>query len=583
MAFLIPKLYETQVRNRAKQAHYQRSNTSAKYYTPPTDAEIDEIIMQGGYGRRHRRTRVGSRRGKRQRGYGAANTLDVDLNADGAESAAKHGKVSFDTQALVGVPTPVVTASLTSVPELDYNDQIKLQTQIQKTQGWILNPSTTIQKDGNIEFSYPGTDCYVKMDDTRIWVQVKITKPDGKAIEEWKTGTAGAADAIVDDSATASLIQYPSGTMWKSIQLDVAGNRLTKPHVWYPYTAFMDTKLSFDENYKKTRLSTCGWKEKNKDTSYIYGAANEATTGDTEFANVIARNTATAKSNIAEFLGPVHVNLCQQSMLLPPGVQFRFTFTPATDAFVLMQCGITKATGSSSAGDATLNVPSGAEPAIKCKLEIIKAKLHLKLVKVDPFWQKGQEAQMLQHPIEIPLRTVDVSTQNFPKGSQQAEILLVNGKWPRRIIIGCVRQLNTAGTLYQRNPFWFENLNITNIHFKKGSGTIPENPYTPNFSEQITGAAREYNDLLDMCFSSGSISTNSLTYEEWRQGMTFFAFDTTPDMEAAEDHISLPTRGSLTLCINTGTPLTDDYTIMAFMEFDESIKIKSTHEVLYIQ
>jgi hypothetical protein len=47
------KLKNWQNRNRARQTHYQRSGESMRWYTPPTEAEIDEIVMQQhGSGRR---------------------------------------------------------------------------------------------------------------------------------------------------------------------------------------------------------------------------------------------------------------------------------------------------------------------------------------------------------------------------------------------------------------------------------------------------------------------------------------------------------------------------------------------------
>ena len=75
-----------------------------------------------------------------------------------------------------------------------------------------------------------------------------------------------------------------------------------------------------------------------------------------------------------------------------------------------------------------------------------------------------------------------------------------------------------------------------------------------------------------------------MSYKEWAfQGMTFIAFDTTPDKESAEDHISKPTRGALTLVINTGTPLAEDYTVLAMFEYDEILKIAGPGAITYIQ
>jgi hypothetical protein len=490
------------------------------------------------------------------------------------EGPSRGPKMAYDPTATMGVPAPTAVAQVQGKPELAFDTANKIQTVMRQTLDYELNPQTTIMDGCNIEFLYPGTNCWPDLNNSLMVLELQITKPDGSAIVAFNAGT-GAANAVTDDSCLATPINYLPATLWKSVSCEVGGVRVTKPHNYNPYVAYVDTLLSYNSEYKKTRLGLSGWTD--PDPAPKYGAA-DASMNTAAFA----RGRAFATGQVVQWACPLHINICEQPLAFPPKVPIKFVFTPNSSSFCLMSSGVLKAVDASSPNPAMGNRNKDEEPAQAVKLKIVSAKIYLRLFEVDELFSTLKMAQMATQPFTIPLRTVDVKCTTMSTGSSSAEITLCNGKWPRRVIVGAVRSAAVNGNLYQMNPLYFDNLKMNSIHLRAGSTTFPKVPFTPNFDKNYF--CREFHSMLNATFPSGSVATNGITPAMWDNGgCTLFVFDVTPDQDSANDHVSKPTSGVLQLMIKTTSSLDQDYSIIALMEWDEILKIGGPKEVVLIE
>ena len=122
---------------------------------------------------------------------GRAIPYDVDANAD--------TMVRYDPTATVGAPAPTAVARVTGKPEIEYRGAEKIQTAMKQTIDYEVNPQTSIVQDGNIEFFYPGTDCYVDLNNTYMLLQLKIVKADGTAVTAWTEAFSTAATSPTEE------------------------------------------------------------------------------------------------------------------------------------------------------------------------------------------------------------------------------------------------------------------------------------------------------------------------------------------------------------------------------------------------
>ena len=199
--------------------------------------------------------------GKRRQYGGRAIPYNVDANGGG------DPMVRYDPTATIGVPAPTAVARVTGKPEIEYRGAEKIQTAMKQTIDYEVNPQTSIVQDGNIEFFYPGTDCYVDLNNTYMLLQLKLVKADGTAVGAWTEAFSGTATSPLEDATTA-VINYLPATMWKSVTTEIGGVVVTKPHNYYAYNAYVDAMLAYTKEYKGTRLGLSVVSEPDTFSSY---------------------------------------------------------------------------------------------------------------------------------------------------------------------------------------------------------------------------------------------------------------------------------------------------------------------------
>ena len=133
--------------------------------------------------------------------------------------------------------------------DLDIFAPILQQTCVKNEYNREFNPLASIQSGAPIEFIVKGADLlYLDLNNTKLTVQVKITKENGTNI----------------DADTAGPVNLGLHSLFREMSIELNGRPVSEPNQLYPYRAYIETILNYCSDVHETRLLTEGWK---KDTA----------------------------------------------------------------------------------------------------------------------------------------------------------------------------------------------------------------------------------------------------------------------------------------------------------------------------
>ena len=145
---------------------------------------------------------------------------------------------------------------------------------------------------------------------------------------------------------------------------------------------------------------------------------------------------------------------------------------------------------------------------------------------------------------------------------------------PNRVIVGFVFTDSFTGSM-ESNPFNFGNHKITNLTLKIASKALP---YSSALDFDFTN--NRYIQGYNSLFQGIRESPNNITYDDYKNGYTLFAYDLTPDL-CSENHFNLLQDGSLDLDITFGEAPKKSITAIFYLEFDNIIEITKNRQILF--
>ena len=113
---------------------------------------------------------------------------------------------------------------------------------------WIdVYPVVSLDGNSPIEFSFSsGQDEYLDLNDTVLYVKLKVTKTDGTNLDAASVATPG---------------NLTLASLFSDIHLSMNETMLDGGHYLYPYKAMMTSLLQFDDGMKSTQLEAAGYNE----------------------------------------------------------------------------------------------------------------------------------------------------------------------------------------------------------------------------------------------------------------------------------------------------------------------------------
>ncbi|UYV80743.1 hypothetical protein LAZ67_19001576 [Cordylochernes scorpioides] len=408
--------------------------------------------------------------------------------------------------------------------ELDLFSGLPIQVAIQNSDFEEVHPIATLS-DGPIEFYIPGTfEHYIDPSFIFLQLAVKISKRDGSAI--------AATDKV-------GPINYLLNTAFENVEVFLNEKQIVSQNN-YGYRSILDALLNFPENAQKTFLKSSLFE---KDTAKYF----DETDPNGNNLGLKARHAVMDLNKEITLFGAMNLDLSFQHKLLLNGVSLKIRLHRAKNSFVLM---------------------SNTQGFV---LKITKASLLVRKVTVSQSVVLAHNKTLENGVAKYPIRKVDVKTLTIPSGTHSTILPnLFLGPVPNRIVIGFVTNGAYSGD-FTKNPFNFQNFNINYISLKIGQRVLPNRPLTPQFSEEEF--YRSYVDLftnMGRYLSSGELN---ITPEEFQNGLTLFAFDTTPDLCASYLHSSATQNSNISLEVKFSSALTSTINVILYSEFQSEIHI----------
>ncbi|XP_026288923.2 uncharacterized protein F54H12.2-like [Frankliniella occidentalis] len=393
-------------------------------------------------------------------------------------------------------------------------------------------PTTTFAQSNNLTFHVPGTsDCT----DTNFMLHLsgEVVKADGTKIKE------GESDVALVNNSLHSLL----------MQIDVlAGDTVvSQSSLTYPYKAYMEDVLAYDTNAKLSHMTMRGWAKDTAGHMDDYDGDNNQ--------GLVKRRKIVKNSRVFEFFGPLHCDfLSNQGKLLLPHLDVTIKLTRTADSFALMST--------------TQNE----------KIVIRDATLFVRKVTLSPSMNIAH-AEALEHaPARYPFTRTSVKSITIPSGFRDKTIPNVHlGQVPKRIVVGFVSNVAYNGS-YHHNPFNFQHFNINYLCLYVDSDQIPAVPLTPDFTNG--NYARSFYSLFEGTGIKWKDEGNDISYDEYGNGYTLFAFDLTPDQSAHEQHWNVQRQGVVRLDVRFKVELPVAVNCIVYSEFDNLIEIDKNRKVI---
>jgi hypothetical protein len=420
-------------------------------------------------------------------------------------------------------------------------------------------PPYSNYENGTVNFKINGDSLYyLDLSQTEMWTDLKITVNDGDVAEaDWKS---------------IFPVNNLLHSIFSQIQVYINSEEVENSNSTYPYRAYLENLLCYGREAKETLLRNelffkddAGFFESREETdvesAYTFETNNEQQTVKvTPFQKkmnhgaLMRRNEFKNRGNRCQIRGRLHSDIFNINKYLLSNVDIMLTLTRSKQEFCFM---------------------SNLDASKRLGIKIIDCFLRIRKVKINPSVMMQHALELEKNTAKYALKQVRVTSHNVPFNASSCRIPnIVQGLLPTRIVVGLVNTVSFDGTL-TTNPFNFQNYGITSIKLKRGSNSIP---YAEGL--RMDFASKNYTQAYNTLFQGINEMPNDISYHEYANGSTLFAFDLTPDMCNME-HFSLYKDGSLDLEFTFDkVPENISVTAIIYCEFDKVLELNKYRKPL---
>ena len=434
------------------------------------------------------------------------------------------------------MPAPEVVEGFLS--EFDYYGPQVLQSSITNEYDEVITTSNAISPDGNalgaFEFVIPGApDLYRDLNNSFLKLRLKITDAGNANL--------GANDLV----APVNLLLH---SLFTNVTVTLCGKEITEKDSLYPYRAYLETLLTYNDDVLKTRAITEGWA---KDDATRMNAITLAVVQGQADPNTgfVARRSIILQSRPFTLIGRPHVDLFHQNLNIPPDCKMTIRFTPSPVEFAFI----------------------GANAHAGVKVVVLEAAMHVRTKKACPELILAHK-QMLEHtPIRIPHNRVTVTRYGIAQGFQGTGTTLnFPAKLPKRIFIGFVLNAACTGAIGE-NPFNFQHFGLTDLTVTLNGNSIPADGMKMNFT---TGDyQRAYINTLAALGLDNDNRGISLTPHEFANGFNLHGFKISPGPIDGTVFCSATSGGSIVVKATFGAGLAAAIDMIVFAETPAVLEI----------
>lgn len=380
-----------------------------------------------------------------------------------------------------------------------------------------VRPTSAISDSSPILFDISGLNGleYLDLFNSQMHVTLRVQQEDGSSL---LTG---------EDIAPVNLFLQ---SLFSQIDVSIQGKALSTSSGFYPYKAYIQSLLRYGSDAKQSQLSTQLWL---KDTAGKFDDV-DLTNGDN--TNGIVRMAYIAKSKLIDLQGPIMHDLFQvrRYILNQVGVSIRFHRT--NPSFSLL-----------------------SNEAKKYKIDIREMTLRVCKIQVNPAVITAHNALLNTTNAKYPYTKTEIASMTLSKGT-------LNFSWnhifqdncPSKIIIGFVNSEATGVGSYTKNPYNFQNYDLSQINLSVDGIPVNGGPMQLSYSN-TTGptVVQVLSNLLTTTRKWLNDQGIDISRDDIPGGYALYAFDTQPDFDG-NDFLSLRKQGSLRIdtVFNTALPHT---------------------------
>ena len=423
--------------------------------------------------------------------------------------------------------------------ELDLFSLPPTQTAVDGSQWVEHSPVSTITSSSPIEFIVSGSgEDYMDLNNTLLEVKACI-----------KTTNNSPVDAAV----VVAPINNTLHSLFSQIDVSLNDVNVSSATTTYPYRAYIETHLNYGTDAKKSRLQAA-----------MYFIDDNLTVSNPIPDSSSARNMGlkrrhgicTAKPTF-DMIGPLHVDVFNQSKYMLNGVTMKVRMTRSKDSFVLM-----------AKSDVTESF----------KVDILSAKLFVRKLKITPSLCLAHERILQQKTAKYPITRVECKVIHLPQGQKSfTHDNLFLGQLPKRIVLGLVDNRAFNGDI-SLNPYNFQHCNLNYLAVHLDGQQVPWAPLQPSFS------GSSYIRAFYTQFTGGdgisSDTGNTIGREQFVNGHALYCFDLTPDLSSScGHHFSVTKSGNLRLELAFEVALSITGNVLVYSEFDNVIEIDKDRKV----
>ena len=423
--------------------------------------------------------------------------------------------------------------------ELDLFSLPPTQTAIDGSQWVEHSPVSTITSSSPIEFIVSGSgEDYMDLNNTLLEVKACIKTTN---------------DSPVDAAVAVAPINNTLHSLFSQIDVSLNDVNVSSATTTYPYRAYIETHLNYGTDAKKSRLQAA-----------MYFIDDNLTVSNPIPDSSSARNMGlkrrhgicTAKPTF-DMIGPLHVDVFNQSKYMLNGVTMKVRMTRSKDSFVLM-----------AKSDVTESF----------KVDILSAKLFVRKLKITPSLCLAHERILQQKTAKYPITRVECKVIHLPQGQKSfTHDNLFLGQLPKRIVLGLVDNRVFNGDI-SLNPYNFQHCNLNYLAVHLDGQQVPWAPLQPSFS------GSSYIRAFYTQFTGGdgisSDTGNTIGREQFVNGHALYCFDLTPDLSSScGHHFSVTKSGNLRLELAFEVALSITGNVLVYSEFDNVIEIDKDRKV----
>ena len=411
-------------------------------------------------------------------------------------------------------------------------DKQAVQTDAVKSSIVDYFPITSLSSGGPIEFHIPGSaDEYIDVNDINLHLKFTITKSDGTAIN---TGT----DKV-------GLNNLAIATLFQDVILTIGETQVEGGQQVYPYTSYLYNVMQFHPDAQKSHMEMQGW------------CKDEAVKFDLEGNEGFkTRQAWTKDSKFCELYGPLYLDFFAQSRYLISQTDLRIKLIPSKTDFSLNAYHTTK----------------------DFKIKYESAVLYVKRVKVNPEVVNGHAHGLKTQNALYPINHTEMITFTIPKGQKSyVKDRLFPIQQPKLLMIAMVSNDAFNGSL-GKSPFNFQHFDLHRIALYREGEVIPSRPFTPNFKKEQY--SRSYAHSMSAFNYMNTDDTNGLTYEEFGNGYTIYAYDLTATSDISASYRDAQSSSNLRLELSFSKALGETINVLVYAIFDSQIEITQLRDVI---